>query len=59
MGLAGKFKGSLRSRKADISKGVDAAAKLARDKAPSKYQPKVESATSPAFFESYGFTTDS
>jgi uncharacterized protein YjbJ (UPF0337 family) len=46
MGLADKFKGLLRSRKADISKGVDAAAKLARDKAPSKYQPKVESAMS-------------
>jgi hypothetical protein len=46
MGIADRVKGLLRGRKAEISKGVDAAAKLAREKAPSKYRTKVESATS-------------
>ncbi len=42
MGLLDKVKGLLKGRKKDIGKGVDSAAKFVKDKAPDKYESKIE-----------------
>lgn len=44
MGLLDKIKGLAKGHKKDIDKGVDAAVKLAKAKAPDKYDSKINTA---------------
>jgi len=44
MGLLDKIKGLTKGKKKEIDKGVDAAAKFAKGKAPDKFDSKIDTA---------------
>ena len=45
MGFLDKVKNLAKGRKKDIAKGVDTVSKFAKEKAPDKYDSKIDSAT--------------